>query len=253
MGREPMTALADNGTGEHPPAAGVRLAILEPSRLFRESLAQALAEPGRFEVVLAAERAEEIAAHLPVLQPQVLVSSDLGSRGDTLELLRRLHGALPALPLLVLGHEEADSQVIGLLEAGAIGFVSLDQSLCELRAAIEAVAQGTPVYPPRLAGSLFSRLAGLGRQRRRREKLDFLRLTPRELEILRLIADGFSNEEIARRLFLSIHTVKNHIHKVLETLGVHSRWDAVRLAAAKGWLPAGGRAERGLSGLASHH
>jgi DNA-binding NarL/FixJ family response regulator len=66
--------------------------------------------------------------------------------------------------------------------------------------------------------------------------LDYLTLTARELEILHLVGDGLSNQEIASRLFLSVHTVKNHIHKILETLGVHSRWDAVRYAVEHGWL-----------------
>jgi DNA-binding NarL/FixJ family response regulator len=61
-------------------------------------------------------------------------------------------------------------------------------------------------------------------------------LTPRELEILQLIADGLSNQEIAGQLYLSVHTVKNHVHKILETIGVHSRWAAVRHAIERGWL-----------------
>ena len=98
------------------------------------------------------------------------------------------------------------------------------------------MARGEIACSPRVAHSLFQRLASLGRERRRREKLDFLALTPRELEILRLIAAGLSNQEIAKKLFLSVHTVKNHVHKILETIGVHSRWAAVRHAVERGWI-----------------
>ena len=83
---------------------------------------------------------------------------------------------------------------------------------------------------------MFSRLADLARARRREERLEALNLTPRELEILRLIADGLSNKEIAARLYLSFHTVKNHVHNILEKLKVQHRSQAVEYAARRRWL-----------------
>jgi DNA-binding NarL/FixJ family response regulator len=83
---------------------------------------------------------------------------------------------------------------------------------------------------------LFARLGELGRERKRRERLEVLELSPRELEILRLIADGLTNQEIGGQLYLSVHTVKNHVHRILDALAVQNRWAAVRHAVAKGWL-----------------
>ncbi|HEX6863555.1 MAG TPA: response regulator transcription factor, partial [Thermoanaerobaculia bacterium] len=125
----------------------------------------------------------------------------------------------------VLGPRDSDSRILVCFEAGARGYLFRDQSLGELRSSIVEVARGETVRP-----------GDLGCARRRRDRPDRFHLTARELEILRLISDELSNQEIARRLRLSVHTVKNHIHKVLDTLGVESRRQAVRSAVEKGWL-----------------
>jgi DNA-binding NarL/FixJ family response regulator len=93
---------------------------------------------------------------------------------------------------------------------------------------------------------LFDRLGRLGRERKRRDRLEILELTAREMEILRLIADGLTNRQIASRLYLSAYTVKNHVHRILDALGVQSRRAAVNHAYAKGWLR--GRVDPGSTG-----
>jgi len=92
------------------------------------------------------------------------------------------------------------------------------------------------VVAPEVAHRLFRRLGDLGRASRRRRQLEFLDLTARELEILGLIAHGLSNQEIADRLFLSVHTVKNHVHNLLERLRLTTRAEAAEYARARGWL-----------------
>jgi len=111
-----------------------------------------------------------------------------------------------------------------------------DQSLAELRAAIFAVAAGETVCTPRIAHLLFSHLAELGRERRRSARLEALQLSARELEILRLVGGGLGNRQIAARLHLSVHTVKNHVRNIFERLDVKSRWSAVSRARDQGWL-----------------
>jgi two-component system nitrate/nitrite response regulator NarL len=159
-----------------------------------------------------------------------------GANGQVHDLLRDAQRRWPAAKILVLGAEEGEAQALALLKAGARGFLFRDQSFAELRDAILEVAAGATVCTPRIAQLLFSRLAELGRERRRGERLEVLELTSREIEILRLIADGLKNQEIAKRLYLSVHTVKNHVHNILERLGVKSRWSAVTHASEKGWL-----------------
>ncbi|HVT60555.1 MAG TPA: response regulator transcription factor [Thermoanaerobaculia bacterium] len=237
----PGQAALGEPTGEAP-AERLGLIVADRHQLFRECLASALrgGENGSGKVTMVADP-NEILARLAADEnggPRVLV---LGMDGHAAagELTREVRRRFPQVSVLVLvggAGDHDDLAAMELLEAGAGGFLSRDQSLPELRQAIERVAAGETVCTPRVTHLLFSRLAELGRERRRSEKLDFLDLTARELEILVLLADGLSNQLIARRLFLSVHTVKNHVHNILDTLGVHSRWDAVHHAFNKGWL-----------------
>jgi two-component system, NarL family, response regulator DevR len=227
--REQRSAI-DEGIGR------LKLVIADQHQLFRDCLAQVLGRESELEVV------GQLSSPQEALERSVRMSADLllvgveELGGAVCGFVQRARELQPALKIVLLGSEETDDGVLDCLEAGARGYVVRDQPLEELRRALGVVARGQVACTPRIAASLFSRLASLGRERRRREKLDFLTLTPRELEILHLVADGLSNQEIASRLCLSVHTVKNHVHKILETIGVHSRWAAVRHAVERGWL-----------------
>jgi DNA-binding NarL/FixJ family response regulator len=212
----------------------LRVVLLESHQLFRECLAAALRDDAGFAGVEVMDLDQLALARLAAGDPvDVLL---LGGDGDVHELLREARRRLPDVKVVVLGAEDAQDEALALLREGARGYLFHDQSLDELRDAIVEVAAGATVCAPRIAHLLFSRLSELGNARRRDERLDFLELTARELEILQLIADGLQNQEIAARLYLSVHTVKNHVHKILERLGVKSRWSAVKHASEKGWL-----------------
>ncbi|HEV8579681.1 MAG TPA: response regulator transcription factor [Thermoanaerobaculia bacterium] len=215
----------------------LRLVIVDSHQLFRECLAGVLARECRFEIAGKFSTPQEALERLAQIRADVLLVALDATNDGVCGFLHAVGERFPKSRVMLLGRDEADERILDFLDAGASGYLARDQSVSELRAAIEAVSRGDRICTPRLANTLFARLAKLGRERRRRNKLEYLMLTPRELEILRLIADGLSNQEIARRLFLSVHTVKNHVHKVLETLGVHSRWAAVHHAVERGWLP----------------
>lgn len=215
----------------------IRLAIVDSHLLFRECLASALAEDPGLLIVGAAATGCDILVGVPRGGLDVLLLGVNGSFDEVAELIGEVRERCPESKALVVGPRDVDSRILGCFEAGARGYLFRDQSLGELRSSIVEVARGETVCPPRVAQLLFSRLADLGRARRQRDRLDCLHLTPRELEILHLISDDLSNQEISRQLHLSVHTVKNHIHKILDTLGVGSRRQAVRYAVEKGWLP----------------
>ncbi len=221
--------------GEEPPRR-LRLFISDPHHLFRECLAAALARDERFEIIDRTTAGPVLVEQLARRQADVLVLGTEALDGELLGLVREVVSLFPTLRVLVLGRAEGDEQVVDCLLAGAGGFLHRDQSLVEVAAAIEVVARGERVCPPQVMRLLFARLSRLGRERKRRDRLEVLELSAREMEILRLIADGLTNQEIASRLYLSVHTVKNHVHRILEVLGVHSRWAAVNHAFAKGWL-----------------
>jgi two-component system response regulator DegU len=216
--------------------ATVKVAIVDPHQLFRECLAGVLAGDRRLEVTGRFASRQEALEGLPHTRVDVLLLV-LDSAADAVcGFLHAVDGHSPKPKVMLLGRDEADERILEYLDAGASGFLARGQSLTELRAAIDAVSRGDRVCTPRLASTMYARLARLGRERRRRDKLEYLMLTPRELEILRLVADGLSNQDVARQLYLSVHTVKNHVHKILETLGVHSRWAAVQHAIERGWI-----------------
>jgi two-component system, NarL family, nitrate/nitrite response regulator NarL len=214
----------------------LRLAVVDSHRLFRESLAAALRDDAGFTTIEVTDGDQAALAHLAAggLVDVLLLGS--GGSCPVSELLRDARRHWPAAKILVLGAEGGEEQALALLREGARGYLFRDQSFAELRDAILEVAAGATICTPRVAHLLFSRLAELGRERRRGERLEVLELTSREIEILRLIADGLKNQEIAKRLYLSVHTVKNHVHNILERLGVKSRWSAVTHAREKGWL-----------------
>ncbi len=217
------------------------LLIADPYELFRKSLASALCQHGRFEAVGEAGSWEQMSGLLAAQGPGILVASLDLFDGEGPQRIRSLRDRFPDVKLLLLGRNDSEEQILEYLQSGAKGFLFRNQPLSDLLSSLELVERGEMACSPRVAHILFSRLGELGRERRRRERLDVLELTAREMEILHLMAGGLSNQEIAQRLFLSVHTVKNHVHKILETLGVPNRWAAVRHAFAKGWLQEGRR------------
>jgi two-component system, NarL family, nitrate/nitrite response regulator NarL len=235
----PDSALLQSGTEAGSACARpVRLAVVDSHRLFRECLAAALREDAGFAGVETMDADQAALGRLDAGEPADVVLLGGGETDNLLELLRQARQRQPDAKILVLGTEEGEEEALALLREGARGYLFRDQSLDELRDAILEVAAGATPCTPRIAHLLFSRLGELGRERRRDERLELLELTAREIEILRLIADGLKNQEIAARLYLSVHTVKNHVHNILERLGVKSRWSAVTHACDKGWLQA---------------
>jgi DNA-binding NarL/FixJ family response regulator len=218
----------------------LRLFIADPHHLFRECLANALSRDDRFgngfDVIGRAEGGTTLLDKNALRRADVLVLGTDVLGAELIGLTREVVARFPSLKVLVLGRAESDEQVVDCLLAGAGGFLMRDRSLAEVATAIEVVAQGERVCPPAVTRLLFARLGELGRAQKRRDRLQVLELSTREMEILRLIADSLTNQEIADRLNLSVYTVKNHVHRILEALGVQSRWGAVNHAFTKGWL-----------------
>jgi DNA-binding NarL/FixJ family response regulator len=169
------------------------------------------------------------------LRPDVIVVDTAIFR--PLRAVRALAQELPKAGILALGVPEIEERVIACIEAGATGCLPPEASLDDVRAAVESVSRGEASCSPRMTAAVFERVRELGV--RRPDGLD-ARLTPREREIAALIDEGLSNKRIADRLSLETATVKNHVHNILEKLGVSSRGEA---AAA---VRRGGGAKRNL-------
>jgi two-component system NarL family response regulator len=207
-----------------------RLLIVTDHYLLGECLAFVLTDQKDFAIAdLTASPAEALTQML-VRQPDVvLVDIDLAN-GSAFELVRQANQEMPSAKVIIFGLPESSASPLHCIESGAAGLILKDSSIQDLRNAIQAISRGETVCSPQIAYSTFSRVAELARKRFAIHSLDASNLTMREREILQLIADGLSNKEIAQRLFLSLYTVKNHVHNILEKLQVHSRSEAIRSA-----------------------
>jgi two-component system, NarL family, nitrate/nitrite response regulator NarL len=170
------------------------------------------------------------------LRPGALIV-DLDDQAEAAtRLVTATRARAPEVKIVILGDCRSERAILKCIEAGAGACVSRQSSLRELCRVIERVLQGEAIYSPRIAYSMFARLAELSRERERFERVEALELTSRELEILQLLAEGLSNRGIAERLTLSVFTVKNHVHHILEKLQVQDRREAVEHARARRWL-----------------
>ncbi len=213
-----------------------QLMVAGRDALFCECLASRLALVGRFQIT---HHAGDFEAALEVLsgrRPDALIIDLEEPVEAATRFVRAARAEAPEIKIVLLGDCQAEHAVLKCIEAGAGACVSKQISLKELCRVIERVLRGEAVYSPRIAYSMFERLAELSRQRERSERVEALELTPREMEILQLLAEGLSNRGIAQRLALSVFTVKNHVHHILEKLQVQDRREAVEHAQARHWL-----------------
>lgn len=141
-----------------------------------------------------------------------------------------------AMRLILLGLDPSRGEGQRYLELEADSSLPLETTCGDLVAAIDQVLEGEKIYPPSIAYMLYQRLAQKAVDRDLRLRLAALTLTRRELEILRLVAERCSNKTIASRLGISIYTVKNHVHNILDKLQVDNRASAAELASTHGWI-----------------
>jgi two-component system, NarL family, response regulator LiaR len=152
----------------------------------------------------------------------MLVDGELASE-DGMDLVIDIKRDVSGVKVLLLAERAAQIQVESALEAGCDGFTLKDISLVELQSTIERVSNGDTVLHPDVASVIARRLAANGKEKPNT-------LTPRQREILRMLALGLENKQIARRLGIGVHTVKTHVSRVLAKLGVASRTEAVVVA-----------------------
>lgn len=218
----------------------IRLVIVHPSRLFRECLVAVLANNPSFQALGADPGAAGLPASLEAQQPDVVLLA-LGLPDQlTLHLTRELHRRLERVKIILLARGEPDEHLLECIAAGAQGCVLEQATVGELQRIIARVRDGELFCSPEIVQTMFAQLAHFGtRGPQWVHHAAEVSLTPRELEILQFIAGRMSNKEIAKRLSLSLHTVKNHVHNIVEKLQVDDRHQAVAFARQRDWLQRG--------------
>jgi DNA-binding NarL/FixJ family response regulator len=204
----------------------VRVLLVDDHPVYRDGLRQLLDSTGDFTVVAEAGDGLEALAWARREQADVVLMDLRLPRMDGVTAIRRLAEIAPETRVLVLSTYDADDEVLSAIEAGAVGYLLKDSSRADLISAVQSAARGEPVLSPPAARRVLSRLREPAREV----------LKPRELELLRLVADGATNREAASRLFVSEATVKAHLLRIYERLGARDRASAVAEAYRRGLL-----------------
>ena len=200
--------------------------LISEVRAYREALEMALCSSGRVDVVGRAAHPIEALSDRFVRDAQVALMD--AALGDGVRWARELMAKCPRGRVVIVGLEEAEQEVTAWAEAGVAGYVGRDATLADVIATIERAARERTPCPTRTVSILLGRAAEEAERPSSEGPLDRPHLTPRQLEIIWLIGQGLTNEQIGLKLFIALPTVKNHIHNILERLGVHRRGDAVR-------------------------
>jgi DNA-binding NarL/FixJ family response regulator len=212
--------------------APVRVLLADDQTLFREALATLLG--ARPEVVVVGEAGDgaEALARSAELGPDVVLMDLHMPVLDGIAATRRLRVEQPGVRVLALTTFDDDEDVFAALRAGAVGYLLKDVSSERLVEALLAAVRGESVLQPSVAAKVVARFATLPDEPRLRPQPLVVPLSDRELGVVRLLADGASNREIAAALFLAEGTVKNHVTNVLAKLGARDRTQAALRARA---------------------
>ncbi|NJP66181.1 response regulator [Streptomyces spiramenti] len=222
------------GSDGRSPASGqqprdpIRVLVVDDHELFRRGLEIVLAQEEDIEVVgEAGDGAEAVEKAADLLPDIVLMDVRMPRRGG-IEACTTIKEVAPSARIIMLTISDEEADLYDAIKAGATGYLLKEISTDEVTAAIRAVADGQSQISPSMAAKLLTEFKSMIQRNGEDQRLvPAPRLTSRELEVLRLVATGRNNRDIARVLFISENTVKNHVRNILEKLQLHSRMEAV--------------------------
>jgi DNA-binding NarL/FixJ family response regulator len=215
-------------------SAPIRVLIADDQGLVREGLATLLAAQDGIEVVATAADGQQAVALCDRHLPDVVLMDLRMPQLDGVEATRQIRSAHPQIEIVVLTTYADDASILGALQAGARGYLTKDAGAAEIARAVHAAAAGQTLLDPAVQQRLLAAVAD-GRPGPPRHPANLPdELTPREAEVLGLIAAGLSNAEIAARLVISEATVKTHVNHVFAKTGARDRAQAVHYAYQHG-------------------
>ncbi len=210
-----------------PPAEKLRVIIVDDHALFRRGLEMVLENEVDIEVVGEAHDGQQAVDRTTELMPDVVLMDVRMPRRSGIEATQRIKELMPHVKIVVLTNSDEEADLYEAIKAGASGYLLKEISSEEVADAIRSVVQGHSRISPAMASKLLSEFQAMSKRTDDRQPLAPPKLTERELQILRLVAKGLGNRDIAQQLFISENTVKNHIRNILEKLQLHSRMEAV--------------------------
>ena len=205
----------------------LKVLIVDDHALFRRGLQMVLRQEADIEVVGEASDGVEAVARALELDPDVVLMDVRMPKRSGIEATREIRELVPRAKVLMLTISDDETDLYESIRAGAAGYLLKEISIDEVADAVRSVWAGHSRISPAMASKLITEFAAMSKREQEQEHLPAPRLTEREMEVLRLVAKGLNNRDIAKELFISGNTVKNHVRNILEKLHLHSRMEAV--------------------------
>ena len=208
-------------------ADAIRVLIVDDHALFRRGLQMVLEQESDIIVVGEGGDGAEAVAKAQELMPDVVLMDVRMPKRGGIDATKQIKEILPHVKILMLTISDEEADLYDAIKAGATGYLLKEVSIEEVGAAIRSVQTGQSLISPSMASKLLSEFATMVKRADEKQSAPQPRLTDREMEVLKLVAKGRNNRDIAKELFISENTVKNHIRNILEKLHLHSRMEAV--------------------------
>ncbi|MCA1832835.1 MAG: response regulator transcription factor [Actinobacteria bacterium] len=214
--------MAEQGENE-----AIKVMIVDDHALFRRGLQMVLEQEQDIDVVgEAGDGADALNQAQEKMPDVVLMDVRMPGRGG-IEATEKIKENMPHVKILMLTVSDEEADLFDALKAGASGYLLKDTSIEEVADAVRKVSRDESLISPSMANKLVSEFTTMVKRADEKQSVPQPRLTDREMEVLKLVAKGRNNRDIAKELFISENTVKNHIRNILEKLHLHSRMEAV--------------------------
>jgi len=229
-GEGPVSDMSDNnGIASLPSGVGdpIRVLVVDDHALFRRGLEMVLAQEPDIDVVGEAEDGAKAVEMAAATTPDIVLMDVRMPKRGGIDACTAIKDIVPSSKIIMLTISDDEADLYDAIKAGAMGYLLKEISIEEVASAIRAVYGGQSLISPSMASKLLNEFASMIKRGDERQQVSAPRLTEREMEVLRLVAKGLNNRDIAEQLFISENTVKNHIRNILEKLQLHSRMEAV--------------------------